>query len=321
MKLAQNSSPSAAEMKDLEVRIEKKEDVTGVPSDFRALDRVTYGWQPTDLIIIAARPSVGKSAFALNLALNAAFHPEKPTKTAVFTLEMSNGQVTQRCMAAKCEVKLDSIKRGRIDPWELAELRNRWSDAFVNDKIYFDDTPGLTILELRAKARRLVHKHGVRLIIIDYLQLMSGGGDGKNGNREQEISKISRQLKALAKELNVPIIALSQLSRDVEKRGSKEPMLSDLRESGAIEQDADVVGFLYRDDYQKEAHQVDESERGRTFLKIAKNRNGSLETITLKAELHIQKFREPDFMENAPAKYIPLEEANARYAEQSDLPF
>jgi len=305
---------------DLQVRTEKKQDITGVPSGFRALDRITYGWQPTDLIIIAARPSVGKSAFALNLALNAAFH-STPVKAAVFNLEMSNSQVTQRCMAAKCEVKLDSIKRGRFEPWELQELRTKWNNHFLNDKIYFDDTAALSVLELRAKARRLVHKHGVGLIIIDYLQLMSGGAEGKNGNREQEISKISRQLKALAKELQVPVIALSQLSRDVEKRGSKEPLLSDLRESGAIEQDADVVAFLYRDDYQQEAHKVDEHIRGNTSLKIAKNRNGSLETIALKADLSIQKFREPDFMEAASSNYIPMSEASSRFAEAEDQPF
>lgn len=278
------------ELKEMKERMIKKEDITGVPSGFPTLDAVTYGWQLTDLIILAARPSVGKTAFALNLARNAAYHPAKPTKSAVFSLEMSTGQLVTRLMSSESNVRLGTIKRGKAEQWEFERIQTICDETFLKDNIFIDDTPALGVFELRAKCRRLVKKHGVGLIIIDYLQLMSGSSNDKNGNREQEISKISRQLKALAKELCVPIIALSQLSRDVEKRGSKEPVLSDLRESGAIEQDADMVMFMYRTDYQQEAHKVDASVAGDTYFKIAKHRNGSLETIIMKAHLSIQKF-------------------------------
>lgn len=313
------------ELKELKERMIKKEDITGVPSGFRTLDAITYGWQPTDLIILAARPSVGKTAFALNLARNAAYHATRPTKSVVFSLEMSNGQLTVRLMSAESELRLGGIKRGKIEQWEADILKNKCDITFLKDNIFIDDTPALGVFELRAKARRLVNKNGVGLIIIDYLQLMSGATDGKNGNREQEISKISRQLKALAKELQVPIIALSQLSRDVEKRGSKEPVLSDLRESGAIEQDADMVIFMYRTDYQQEAHKVDPSIAGDTYLKIAKHRNGSLETIILKANLAIQKFRDiTDLQETeVTSNYITRYEAESRFTptDQDDMPF
>lgn len=313
------------ELKELKERMIKKEDITGVPSGFPTLDAITYGWQPTDLIILAARPSVGKTAFALNLARNAAYHATRPTKSVVFSLEMSNGQLTVRLMSAESELRLGGIKRGKIEEWEADALQSKCDITFLKDNIFIDDTPALGVFELRAKARRLVHNHGVGLIIIDYLQLMSGATDGKNGNREQEISKISRQLKALAKELQVPIIALSQLSRDVEKRGSKEPVLSDLRESGAIEQDADMVIFMYRTDYQQEAHKVDPSVAGDTYLKIAKHRNGSLETIILKANLSIQKFRDiTDLQETEVANsYITRQEAERRFSTPADddMPF
>lgn len=313
------------ELRELNERMIKKEDITGVPSGFRTLDAITYGWQSTDLIILAARPSVGKTAFALNLARNAAYHPTRSTKSAVFSLEMSNGQLTVRLMSAESEVKLGGIKRGKIEQWEADTLKNKCDITFLKDNIFIDDTPALGVFELRAKARRLVNKHGVGLIIIDYLQLMSGATDGKNGNREQEISKISRQLKALAKELQVPIIALSQLSRDVEKRGSKEPVLSDLRESGAIEQDADMVVFMYRTDYQQEPHKVDPSVAGDTYLKIAKHRNGSLETIILKANLAIQKFSDITDLQETEVKnsYITRHEAESRFSSsaQDDMPF
>lgn len=318
------SSAYTKEINELEIRTTQKLDVTGVHTGFRSLDVITAGWQPTDFIIIAARPSVGKTAFALNLAKNAAYHPTKPVKVGIFSLEMSTGQVTQRIMSATCEVSLDSIRRGKLEPWELERLRLQWNEKLLNQNIFIDDTPGLSILEFRAKARKMVNKHGVGLIIIDYLQLMSGSTDGKNGNREQEISKISRQGKSLAKELGIPIIALSQLSRDVEKRSGGTPILSDLRESGGIEQDADMVMFLYRDDYQKNEKEVDDTVKGNTYLKIAKHRNGKLETLALKARLDVQLFEEPFFMEGASEKYnsnlIPLSEANAKF-NQADLPF
>ena len=273
----------------------RDEDITGVPSGFPSLDKLTYGWQQTDLIVLAARPSVGKTAFALNLARSAALHPTKPTPVVFFSLEMSSSQLVQRILSAESEIWLEKITRGKLEEHEMKQLYKRGIERLSNAPIYIDDTAALNIFELRAKCRRLKNKHDIGLIIIDYLQLMSGGGDNKNGNREQEISKISRDLKGLAKELKVPIIALSQLSREVEKRkeGAKIPQLSDLRESGAIEQDADMVMFLYRPEYYDiTANEMGESNKGETYVKIAKHRNGSLDTIKLKALLHIQKFIE-----------------------------
>jgi replicative DNA helicase len=275
----------------------KNEDVSGVPSGFPSLDKVTYGWQNTDLIILAARPAVGKTAFALNLVRSAALHPTKPTAVAFFSLEMSAGQLVQRVLAAESEIWLEKITRGRLEEHEMKQLYARGIQRLAQAPIFIDDSAALNIFELRAKCRRLKNLNNIGLIIIDYLQLMSGTGDNKNGNREQEISTISRSLKGLAKELQVPIIALSQLSREVEKRkdGNKMPQLSDLRESGAIEQDADMVMFLYRPEYYDVTqNEMGESNRGETHVRIAKHRNGSLETIKLRALLHIQKFVEDD---------------------------
>jgi len=275
----------------------RHEDITGVPTGFASLDRVTYGWQPTDLIILAARPSVGKTAFALNLARNAALHAGKPTPIAFFSLEMSAGQLVQRILSAESEIWLEKISRGKMEEHEMQQLYKKGIQRLSTAPIFIDDTAALNIFELRAKCRRLKNKHNVGLIIIDYLQLMSGTGENRNSNREQEISRISRDLKGLAKELQVPIVALSQLSREVEKRkeGNKMPQLSDLRESGAIEQDADVVMFLYRPEYYDiTANEFGESNKGETHVRIAKHRNGSLETIKLRALLHIQKFAEWD---------------------------
>lgn len=273
----------------------KNEDITGVPSGYSALDRITYGWQNTDLIILAARPAVGKTAFALNLARNAALHGAKQTPVALFSLEMSAGQLVQRILAAESEIWLEKIARGKLEEHEMKQLYARGIQKLAQAPLFIDDTPALNIFELRAKCRRLKNKHNIGLIIIDYLQLMSGTGENRNSNREQEISNISRNLKALAKELSVPIIALSQLSREVEKRGTKEgsrvPQLSDLRESGAIEQDADMVMFLYRPEYYDiNTNESGENIKGLTEVKIAKHRNGMLDTVKLKALLHIQKF-------------------------------
>ncbi|MFY8127070.1 MAG: replicative DNA helicase [Chitinophagaceae bacterium] len=272
----------------------QKDDISGVPSGFVSLDRITYGWQPTDLIILAARPSVGKTAFALNLARNAALGP-KPTGVGFFSLEMSASQLVQRILSAESEIHMEKISRGKLEDYEYQQLHTKGIKKLETAPLYIDDTAALNIFEFRAKARRLVNKHNVGIIIIDYLQLMSGSGD-KGSNREQEISTISRNLKALAKELNIPIIALSQLSRAVETRKeSKMPQLSDLRESGAIEQDADMVMFIYRPEYYEvNANENGESTKGETNIRIAKHRNGALETVKLKALLHIQKFEEWD---------------------------
>ena len=273
----------------------REDDITGVPTGFPTLDKITYGWQPTDLIILAARPSVGKTAFALNLARTAALDPKKPIPVAFFSLEMSSAQLVQRILSAESEIWLEKISRGKLEEHEMKQLYKKGIDKLTKAPIFIDDSAALNIFELRAKCRRLKNKHDIGIIIIDYLQLMSGSAD-RNSNREQEISKISRDLKGLAKELQVPIIALSQLSREVEKRGgNKIPQLSDLRESGAIEQDADMVMFLYRPDYNGiEQNENGESTKGETYVKIAKHRNGSLETVKLKALLHIQKFIEDE---------------------------
>ncbi|MFT3825584.1 MAG: replicative DNA helicase [Chitinophagaceae bacterium] len=271
----------------------RNEDITGVPSGFHTLDKVTYGWQNTDLIILAARPAVGKTAFALNLARNAALSATKPTAVAVFSLEMSAGQLVQRILSAESEIWLEKIARGKLEEHEMKQLYAKGIQRLAQAPIFIDDTAALNVFELRAKCRRLKNKHNIGLIIIDYLQLMSGTGEGKSTNREQEISTISRNLKQLAKELQVPVIALSQLSRAVETRkdGNKMPQLSDLRESGAIEQDADMVMFIYRPEYYDiTSNELGESNKGETHVRIAKHRNGSLETIKLRALLHIQKF-------------------------------
>ena len=274
----------------------RQDEMTGVPTGFPSLDRLTYGWQPTDLIILAARPSVGKTAFALNLARTAALHPTKPTAVGFFSLEMSSSQLVQRILSAESEIWLEKIARGKLEEHEMKQLYKKGIEKLSKAPIFIDDSAALNIFELRAKCRRLKSKHNIGIIIIDYLQLMSGSAD-RNSNREQEISKISRDLKSLAKELQVPIIALSQLSREVEKRkeGNKIPQLSDLRESGAIEQDADMVMFLYRPDYYDvTTNEMGESNKGETYVKVAKHRNGSLDTIKLKAELHIQRFIEEE---------------------------
>jgi len=271
----------------------RQEEISGVPSGFPSLDKITYGWQNSDLIILAARPAVGKTAFALNLARNAALNPIRPTPVAVFSLEMGAGQLVSRILAAESEIHLEKITRGKLEEHEMKQLYAKGIQRLAQAPIYIDDTAALNVFELRAKCRRLKNKHGLGMIIIDYLQLMSGAGG--NTNREQEISQISRSLKTLAKELNVPVLALSQLSRAVEtrKEGQKMPQLSDLRESGAIEQDADMVMFIYRPEYYDiTSDEMGQDNRGETHIKIAKHRNGSLDVVKLRAQLHIQKFVE-----------------------------
>jgi len=290
----------------------RDEDITGVASGFPSIDKVTYGWQPTDLIILAARPAVGKTAFALNLARNAALNPRRQTPVAVFSLEMGAAQLVQRILSAESEILMEKISRGKLEEHEMKQLYAKGIQKLAQAPIFIDDTAALNIFELRAKCRRLKNLNNIGLIIIDYLQLMSGTGGG-NTNREQEISTISRSLKGLAKELQVPIIALSQLSREVEKRkdGNKMPQLSDLRESGAIEQDADMVCFIYRPEYYDVTqNEMGESNRGETHIRIAKHRNGSLETIKLRARLEIQRFYDDEggdgFGPNMPGSWKPV---------------
>lgn len=289
------------------------ESITGVPSSFEALDKTTHGWQPQDLIILAARPSVGKTAFALNLARNAALHPDKPTAVGFFSLEMSEQQLISRILSAETNIWLERFSTGKMSDDFIEILHKKGVDPLSSAPIYIDDSAALTLFELRSKARRMVNKHKVGLIIIDYLQLMETGEKTNNGNREREISKLSRELKKLAKQLDIPIIALSQLSREVEKRGKgqKQPQLSDLRESGAIEQDADLVMFLYRP---PEDEVLEDAElRNTGSVKIAKHRNGALINIAFSVNNSVQQWKEKAVI-SAPPGFIRVSQANADQA-------
>ncbi|HEY9177937.1 MAG TPA: replicative DNA helicase [Flavipsychrobacter sp.] len=277
-------------VQEIEEAKNKKDDLTGVPTGFTDLDKLTSGWQKTDLIILAARPAVGKTAFCLNLTMNAAMHAGEPFPVAFFSLEMGAGQLVKRMLAAVTEVSMDAITKGRMQEHEFVQMTQRMN-KLATAPIFLDDQAALNIFELRAKARRLKQKHDIKLIVIDYLQLMQGSIE-KGGNREQEISKISRDLKQLAKELEVPIIALSQLNRSVESRKeSKVPQLSDLRESGAIEQDADMVMFLYRPEYYGiNNDEMGQPIEGETHIHVAKHRNGSTDTVKVRFIKEYQKF-------------------------------
>ncbi len=259
----------------LEELYNKKQHITGVPSGFADLDYRTAGFHGSELILVAARPAMGKSAFALNIATNAATKANIPV--AIFNLEMSKGQLGNRILCSEAMVDSNKVRTGKLEEqdWgKLAETIGPLSEA----EIYIDDTPGISITEIRAKCRKLKLEKNIGLIVIDYLQLIQGSNKRSSGSREQEIAEISRSLKVLAKELDVPVIALSQLSRAVEQRPDHRPMLSDLRESGAIEQDADIVMFLYRDDYYNE-----ESEKKNIAeVIIAKHRGGSTGTVELR---------------------------------------
>ena len=271
--------------------ISNKEGLSGVPSGFDKLDKLTSGWQPSDLIIIAARPGMGKTALTLSMARNIAVGHNIPV--AFFSLEMSAVQLITRLISSETGLSSEKLRTGNLETHEWEQLNVKVKDL-EKAPLFIDDTPSLSIFDLRAKARRLSSQHGIKMVVVDYLQLMTAGSSVKGGNREQEISTISRNLKALAKELNIPVIALSQLSRAVETRGgSKRPLLSDLRESGAIEQDADIVSFIYRPEYYK-IDEWDDEERSPTagqgeFI-VAKHRNGGLESIRLKFVGHLGKF-------------------------------
>ncbi|MDU8886130.1 replicative DNA helicase [Yeosuana sp. MJ-SS3] len=271
--------------------ISNKEGLSGVPSGFDKLDKLTSGWQESDLIIIAARPGMGKTALTLSMARNIAVNQNIPV--AFFSLEMASVQLITRLISSETGLSSEKLRTGRLEKHEWEQL-NVKVKGLEKAPLFIDDTPSLSIFDLRAKARRLASQHKIKLIVIDYLQLMTAGGGQKGGNREQEISMISRNLKALAKELNIPVIALSQLSRAVETRGgSKRPLLSDLRESGAIEQDADIVSFIYRPEYYK-IDEWDDEERspteGQAEFIVAKHRNGGLDSIRLKFIGHLGKF-------------------------------
>ncbi len=272
--------------------ISNKGGMSGLETGFTKLDALTSGWQPSDLVIVAARPGMGKTAFVISMAKNMSIDFGHPV--ALFSLEMSSVQLITRMISSETGLPSEKLRTGNLEPHEWEQLNvkiKKLSDA----PIFIDDTPSLSIFDLRAKARRLVSQHGVKILIIDYLQLMTAGNSAKSGgNREQEISTISRNLKALAKELNIPVITLSQLSRAVETRGgSKRPLLSDLRESGAIEQDADIVSFIYRPEYYGLTEWDDDNQtpcEGQGEFIVAKHRNGGLANIRLKFTGHLAKF-------------------------------
>lgn len=258
---------------EIEKLYNQKEAITGIPTGFADLDYKTAGLHKSDLILIAARPAMGKSAFALNIATNAAINAKVPV--IIFNLEMSKSQLVNRMLCSEAMVDSNKIRTGKMDEedWvKLATALGPLSEA----PIYIDDTPGITVSEIRAKCRKLKLEKDIGLVVIDYLQLIQGSGK-KNASREQEISEISRSLKILAKELDIPVVALSQLSRAAEQRADHRPMLSDLRESGAIEQDADIVMFLYRDDY----YNPDTEKKNIAEIILAKHRAGSTGTIEL----------------------------------------
>ncbi|MDY2637955.1 MAG: replicative DNA helicase [Phascolarctobacterium sp.] len=287
-------TPISAVLMDSVQSIEKllnnKGGLTGIPTGFNDLDKLTSGLHPSDFIILAARPSMGKTALALNIVQNVALRAHKrvggdPRSVAFFSLEMSKEQLVNRMLCAEANIDSQRLRVGEMNDKDWDAL---WAacDTMSKAKIYIDDTAGITVMDMRSRARRLKAEHGLDLIVVDYLQLMQGSGKrNTSGDRQQEVSEISRSLKALARELDVPVLALSQLSRGVEARQVKRPMLSDLRESGSLEQDADIVAFLYREDYYNP-----ETENKHTELIIAKHRNGPVDTVNLFFHKQFTKF-------------------------------
>ncbi|MDA3129332.1 replicative DNA helicase [Aliibacillus thermotolerans] len=261
----------------------RQTDVTGVSSGFVELDRVTAGFQPSDLIIVAARPSMGKTAFALNIAQNAAI--KSSINVAIFSLEMGATQLVQRMLCAEGNIDATKMRTGALEEEDWEKLAMAMS-SLSSAGIYIDDSPGIRVNDIRAKCRRLQQERGIGMVVIDYLQLIQGSATSRGESRQQEVSEISRSLKALARELDVPVIALSQLSRGVESRQDKRPMMSDLRESGSIEQDADIVSFLYREDY------YDQEAENQNIIEIiiAKQRNGPVGTVELAFIKEYNKF-------------------------------
>lgn len=277
--------------KSIEALMGNKNGLTGLPTGFEDLDNLTSGLHGSDFIILAARPSMGKTAFALNVVQNVAIRAAKkvggaPKTVAFFSLEMSKEQLVQRMLCAEANIDSQRLRIGELRDEDWAMLINT-ADTLSSANIYIDDTAGITAMDMRSSARRLKAEHGLDLIVVDYLQLMQGSGKKNNsGDRQQEVSEISRSLKALARELDVPVIALSQLSRSVEARQVKRPMLSDLRESGSLEQDADIVAFLYREDY----YNPETENKNITELIIAKHRNGPVDTVNLFFHKQYTKF-------------------------------
>jgi len=270
-----------------------KKKIRGIPTGFKDLDDILAGFQRSDLIVLAARPSMGKSALAVNLARNVAVNTHEPV--LIFTLEMSKDQIADRLLSIESGVNAWSIRNGNLTDSDYEKIGQALG-PLGEAPIYIDDTPGVTVSDLRTKARREAHQHPLGLIIVDYLQLMSGGGRyASEGNRVQEISEISRGLKGVARELNVPVLALSQLSRSVESRPDKIPQLADLRESGAIEQDADVVAFIYREEY----YNPETDRKKITDILVKKHRNGPTGNVELYFDNEKQRFRSLDTKRSA----------------------
>ena len=277
---------------NIEQLVNREGDITGIATGFTDLDRMTAGFQRNDLIIVAARPSVGKTAFALNVAQSIAVKERE--NVAIFSLEMGAEQLVMRMLCAEGNIDAQVLRTGQLQDADWEKLMMAMG-SLSNAGIFIDDTPGVRINEIRAKCRRLAQEHGLGMILIDYLQLIQGSG--KPGeNRQQEVSEISRSLKGLARELKVPVIALSQLSRGVEQRQDKRPMMSDLRESGSIEQDADIVAFLYRDDY----YDKESESKNMIEIIIAKQRNGPTGTVTLAFRKEYNKFLNVDWSQYTP---------------------
>jgi replicative DNA helicase len=334
---SKNIKKNADEMRDvvyqavleIEEARKNKEGISGIPTGFRDLDKITGGWQRSDMIVIAARPAMGKTAFVLSMARNIAVDFGKAV--AIFSLEMSSVQLVKRLISSETKLTGDQIMKGKLQDHEMQQLHSR-IQKLIEAPIYIDDTPGLSVFDFRAKCRKLKSTKNIDIIIIDYLQLMSGGPQKGNGNREQEISIISRTIKEVAKELNVPVIALAQLSRSVETRGGSggRPILSDLRESGSIEQDADIVSFIYR--AEKYGITVDgetgESNIGVGEIIIEKHRNGELANIRLGFVGQFTMFTNLNDYDDSPVANVILnndksfesdDDGNKRYIFQSKM--
>jgi replicative DNA helicase len=300
-------------IEEIEKASKNQDGISGVPTGFRALDKLTSGWQRSDMIVIAARPAMGKTAFVLSMARNTAV--DYGMGVAIFSLEMSSVQLVKRLIASEARISAEKLRKGDLAEHEFQQLHSRIT-KLSTAPIYIDDTPGISIFDLRAKCRRLKMQYDIQMVIIDYLQLMTAGGGKGSGNREQEISSISRSIKEIAKELNVPVIALSQLSRSVETRGGdKKPILSDLRESGAIEQDADIVSFIYRPEYYNIMESEDgQSNEGVGEIIIAKHRNGATDSVRLRFIGQYARFDNMDsFEENLPMPGMSALTANKSF--------
>jgi len=320
MKKSYDTMTSAMQTAISEIEMARKntDGISGVPTGFKDLDKLTSGWQRSDMIVIAARPAMGKTAFVLSMARNTAV--DYNMGVALFSLEMSSVQLVKRLISSEARIDAEKLRKGDLADHEFQQIHSRIK-KLSKAPIYIDDTPGISIFELRAKCRRMKQKHNIEIIIIDYLQLMTAGSNKTSGNRQEEISQISRSIKEIAKELNVPVVALSQLSRSVEQRGGdKRPVLSDLRESGAIEQDADIVSFIYRGEYYGLTEDEYGSTQGRGDIIIAKHRNGATDTVRLQFVGRFARFENIDSFENGEDAFepAPLNPSNSFEEEESN---